>query len=138
MTPKEAFEILADTWKYISQEKDGSIFASTHKPVSHIAWGTWQYTEGSDICLDNILKERVVFSEENWTKCIAEREPDYSKWIGKLCYLQDSETSPKFMEILTDYHEKTALPFETVSGYYKICRPLTQQEIDEITFKEIL
>ena len=65
-----------------------------------------------------------------------EVKQDEKNWIGKLCFFSDFTGCQPTVGLLKAIDDKNRMKYKTDMGSYFNCRPLTEDEIKQITYKE--
>lgn len=123
-------------WKWLAKDKNGLIYLYNIKPIP--IQNCWTMHDEC-FCISDFFNDlELDFGTDDWTKCIAERPIDYSKYIGKLGIFDDSEEKLNFkygkFSILSFIDNESCYKFIDVNGaYWRYFKPLTKEEIEKIT-----
>lgn len=125
-------------WKWVARNKNGLTALFSIKPTKSKDYWT---VHDECFCISDLFNDlELDFGTNDWTKCIAERPIDYSKYIGKLGIFADDEEKLNYkaetIYILSSINNKSEsiYKFTDIDGAcWKYFRPLTKEEIEKLT-----
>lgn len=125
-TKDNIFDVILPEYNYVAADMSGVVYAFQTVPL--LGSTMWTMQKGNGACISRTIAISPWWTD--WKNSLISRPADESKWLGKWCYVWDSDTeTPENIGVLMQINKADGWPYVVNGTAWERCRPVPKAEL---------